>query len=1170
MFRIHWLHQLSQRWFPHRRTARRRRTRHVSAATRQCVKPRLEVLEDRTMLTIYQVGPGDVSQLIADINAANASGGINTIELINTGVHINAPPPSYELTAVNNTTNGANGLPVIAAGDDLTITGYGVIYRDELSGTPAFRLFDVASGASLTLRYVGLHGGLAQGSGAASDGGAIYNSGNLSIDSVSMIDNTAQGGNAMGGGIFVTGGALTLNNDDIANNVAQAGTGANGGTGITGGSGTGGGNGMGGGVYVATGKVIISNDTFSENQAKGGNGGNGGEGAAGGTGGHGGSGLGGGVDVGGGTVTLNNDTFSGNQSQGGKGGSGGNAEVVPTPSGFGSVFIGNGGPGGTGGPGLGGGLFVGAGALTLTNDTLANNTSQLGNAGAGGHRTANANSGVGPNGMAGTGYGGGLFVSVGALSLANTIIANNTASSGNPDVSGAITSSDHDLIGNTSGSSGFSTSNGDLLNVNPDLGPLQDNGGTLVGTGGVPIGIDSFTQPAPNVTMALLAGSPAIDAGDSNAAPGATDERGYGRIVGKAIDIGAYEYGATPYTTDPSVSGYTLSTVSASRQITYNLVVSNDGSSSQSNVTLADVLPDDTTLVSWTPATGWSSSAPSAGSGGTVSAWIASLAGNTSATFTLVIQVNNSIPVGTPIDNMASLGPLSSNVTAGNAVVGYNASSLSIPVTAQVAGPYGAVNDGTVTFTVLDNGTSVGNSQAAVAGGQATATLNLPGLSAGAYAITEDFQDSTGVLGTASANGLLTVTSSATIMPGTATATFNTAGLSVPVTATVTSPGGTVNEGSVTFTVLTSTGNMVGEAQATVVNSQASAILSLPSLPAGAYAITESYHDSIGAFSDTSGNGNLTVNSAPTSIAANNVIITVNSSSVQLTASITSSNGVVNQGTLTFSLIAFGATVASVNASVVNGHVTVSLTLPNLSGLLVKTDTISDISPMSLPTGLFTINESYHDSAGDFSDSSGSSQLTVTSAPISTSLTAGNATLPFNASGLSVPISATVTGGSGAINQGTVTFTVLNNGTAVGSAPSSVVNGQASGTVNLPSLPAGTYTITESYHDSNGGFSDSSGNGHLTIEQPPPPPPPPLPPPPPPPPPGPPALNVPPLLAFFDSLLGGVETVNGNGTETITADFFGIPLLVSTFDSSGHLESVLLFEINVTALFELL
>jgi hypothetical protein len=67
--------------------------------------------------------------------------------------------------------------------------------------------------------------------------------------------------------------------------------------------------------------------------------------------------------------------------------------------------------------------------------------------------------------------------------------------------------------------------------------------------------------------------------------------------------------------------------------------------------------------------------------------------------------------------------------------------------------------------------------------------------------------------------------------------------------------------------------------------------------------------------------------------------------------------------------------------------------------------------------------------------------------------------------------------------------------------------------------------------------------------------------------PAPPTLQVPPLLAFLDSLLGGVETVNNNGTETITDSLFGFPLIVATFNSSGGLVSVTLLGFNITFLF---
>jgi hypothetical protein len=50
--------------------------------------------------------------------------------------------------------------------------------------------------------------------------------------------------------------------------------------------------------------------------------------------------------------------------------------------------------------------------------------------------------------------------------------------------------------------------------------------------------------------------------------------------------------------------------------------------------------------------------------------------------------------------------------------------------------------------------------------------------------------------------------------------------------------------------------------------------------------------------------------------------------------------------------------------------------------------------------------------------------------------------------------------------------------------------------------------------------------------------------------------------------LGGIETVNGDGTVTVTDSFLGIPLLVSTYDSAGGLVNVSFFGLDVTALFK--
>jgi hypothetical protein len=316
-----------------------------------------------------------VSDLIADINAANQAGGSNTITLV-------APTSSpYLLTAVENTTDGGNGLPVVAAKDNLTIVGNG----DTIQGSNAFRLFDVAPGASLTLENMTLLNGSASGWG----GGAIYTQGNLVVNGLTIENNSAS---ATGGGVYVAGGTASINNSVLRNNSAERG----GAVYVAGGTvslnsdtlsantsvGYGpGGDGVGGGVAVFGGRVSLTNDILSANSAVSGtgwfgragtdslpNGGNGGPGA---------NAYGGGIAVFGGSVTLDHDTVTGNLARGGNGGNGGNAY-------FYSFYAspGNGGPGGNA---YGGGVYVGPHAtVTLADDTITSNTAQGGAGGVGG------------------------------------------------------------------------------------------------------------------------------------------------------------------------------------------------------------------------------------------------------------------------------------------------------------------------------------------------------------------------------------------------------------------------------------------------------------------------------------------------------------------------------------------------------------------------------------------------------------------------------------------------------------------------------------------------------------------------------------------------------------------------------------------------------------------
>jgi hypothetical protein len=132
-------------------------------------------------------------------------------------------------------------------------------------------------------------------------------------------------------------------------------------------------------------------------------------------------------------------------------------------------------------------------------------------------------------------YGGGISFegSTGYLVVRNSIIAGNYAEDGGPDFWGTLTTSGFNLIGDPQGGSGFAPT--DLLNVDPLLGPLQNNGG-------------------PTATFALLPGSPAIDAGDNTDAS-QWDQRGPGfpRVVNGTIDIGAFEVQATEGFEPPGV-----------------------------------------------------------------------------------------------------------------------------------------------------------------------------------------------------------------------------------------------------------------------------------------------------------------------------------------------------------------------------------------------------------------------------------------------------------------------------------------------------------------------------------------------------------------------------------------------------------------------------------------
>jgi hypothetical protein len=193
-----------------------------------------------------------------------------------------------------------------------------------------------------------------------------------------------------------------------------------------------------------------------------------------------------------GTATIANVTFSGNNANQGFGG-GINSASGSTLTITNSTFSGN-----SANQGFGAGIYSNGGTLTITNTTFSGNSANLGFAG-----------GIYNNGVAG-------------VTLRNTIVANSV---GAGNCGGAITNGGNNI--DSAATCGWGSTNGSMSSTNPLLGALANNGG-------------------PTQTLALLAGSPAIDGVTFSAPNGApsTDQRGIARPQGTGFDIGAYELGS--------------------------------------------------------------------------------------------------------------------------------------------------------------------------------------------------------------------------------------------------------------------------------------------------------------------------------------------------------------------------------------------------------------------------------------------------------------------------------------------------------------------------------------------------------------------------------------------------------------------------------------------------
>ena len=369
------------------------------------------------------------------------------------------------------------------------------VARSSASETPDFSLFTVDAAVQAKIVGLTITGGVGE-SGA--DGGGIDNSGTLTVMGTTIAYNVAMsdfnsGGN--GGGIY-NAGTLTVTNSTIDHNVAYE---------------------NGGGIDN-TGTLSVTDSIIANNN----------EGTAS-------AGDGGGIDnENTGTLTVTNSTVDDNRAYLSGGGISNAGTLSVTNSTIANNIV---------GLEFGGGISN-TGKLTITNSTVAYNNSPaflgpgqvLGGGGGiindGGTLTA-TNSTIAYNSTNGT--GGGLL-NLGTATLDNTLVALNTSNSlyFESNISGVVSSSSaYNLIGSNGFGGLVNGVNGNQVGVaNPGLGPLAYYGG-------------------PTQTIALLPGSPAIDAGSnalavdpSTGQPLTTDQRGPGflRILNGTVDIGAYEY----------------------------------------------------------------------------------------------------------------------------------------------------------------------------------------------------------------------------------------------------------------------------------------------------------------------------------------------------------------------------------------------------------------------------------------------------------------------------------------------------------------------------------------------------------------------------------------------------------------------------------------------------
>jgi hypothetical protein len=475
-------------------------------------------------------------------------------------------------TGLSGTITVASSLPKITDALDIQGPGANLVTVDGANQFALFNFYEVTSDQGFdAISGITITRGLAENDD--SSGGGILSRDTTADITISNVVVTRNHATNDGGGIqfFGASGTATISGSTISNNVADAGGGGLYATGdgdldvvITNSTFSGNTAGdRGGAIYLFDLDATISGSTITGNSADEGGGGIWAEG----------------VDLGISFTTISGNTTSDDGGGGikaldysGQGGASSSTLTIrnSTISGNAAQFY-------------GGGLYIRlAGATTIDNSTIANNTAAQAGAIYGGYggitlnqvtisgnQATNADNGTAVGGIQVAGQqaigsvsaqrgagaqakapgertvsraqGGVHAAAVGTVDAKGVIVSGNSGQ----DVGvyrGAVTlDSDHNVVGTVDSGVTVHNLGATQTNVtNPVLGPLQNNGGA--------------TQ-----TMALLPGSPAINAGPQTVATFAGDEfdqrgTGFARVVDGVVDVGAYEVQPPPVPESPAAA----------------------------------------------------------------------------------------------------------------------------------------------------------------------------------------------------------------------------------------------------------------------------------------------------------------------------------------------------------------------------------------------------------------------------------------------------------------------------------------------------------------------------------------------------------------------------------------------------------------------------------------